>query len=93
MKKGVFMKVEFSLYRGKILLQTEIEECNDYSIPFNMRLQNCLEKFCRKCDADLPIWMSNNTKELAAFHLTTFSEEHFLRKPFFDRLVLKFLGD
>lgn len=87
------MKLEFYLYRGKILLNDDVEECLDYKLSFSERLATCLTNFCQKYDLDTPIWMSSNTKELAAFHLTTFSEEHFMKKPFFDLLVLKFVED
>lgn len=87
------MKVEFYLYRGKILLNDDVEDCQDYQLTFTERLATCLANFCHKYDVDTPIWMSTNTRELAAFHLTTFSSEHFMKKPFFDRLVLKFIED
>lgn len=87
------MKLEFYLYRGKMLLNDDVEECLNYKLTFSERLATCLENFCHKYDLDTPIWMSTNTKELATFHMTTFSAEHFMKKPCFDRLVLKFIAD
>lgn len=87
------MKLEFYLYRGKILLQEDIEECLNYKLTFRERLASCLSSFCQKYDVDTPIWMSTNTREFAAFHMTTFSSEHFMKQPYFDSLVMKFVED
>lgn len=87
------MRIEFVLYKGKNVWVNELKECHDRSLTFSQRLEACLFDFCRSYDVGMPLWMSTNTKEFAAFHQTTFTAEHFMEKTPFDYLLLRFLDD
>lgn len=87
------MRVEFVLYKGKNVWLSELQECHDAKLTFSQRLEHCLFTFCNEHDIGMPLWMSTNTKEFAAFHQTTFTDEHFMEVTPFDRLLLRFIDD
>ena len=56
---------------------------------FQQKLTNCLIDICKKMDIQVPIWMNKNTKELAKFNKTFFTDEQFMEKVYFDRFEIE----
>lgn len=58
---------------------------------FSKQLEECLIRLCRELNAPIPIWVTKNTKEFAAFHQTMFPREQFAEDVYFDRMILRLI--
>jgi hypothetical protein len=64
-------------------------ENTDASKTFAEKLSLCLISICRQLDIQVPIWLAKNTKELANYKKTFFTDEQFLEKVYFDRFEIE----
>ena len=83
------MLIYGKLIKRNLILIEEKAECIDESMDFQQRLTSCLVDICKKMDIQVPIWMNKNTKELANFSKTFFSDEQFMEKVYFDRFEIE----
>jgi hypothetical protein len=72
-----------------MILTEEKAEYTDSDMTFQQKLTNCLIDICKKMDIQVPIWMNKNTKELAKFNKTFFTDEQFMEKVYFDRFEIE----
>lgn len=85
------MKIESGIYIENIPIALAEASCNDSSLSFNKRMEECLLSVCKKLKAPIPLWMKKNTKELANFRQTEFTEEQFMENIVFDKMLLRIL--
>lgn len=72
-----------------MIIVEEKAEYQDESMSFSEKLTACLVDICKKMDIQVPIWMSKNTRELANFQKTFFTDEQFMEKVYFDRFEIE----
>lgn len=83
------MKLEGKLFKGSILIrQAEIVR-NEPSLSFVKELEVCLIDLCRELEVPIPLWLSKNTHEFAAFRQTLFFSDQYTEKVSFDRFQIK----
>lgn len=83
------MLIYGKLIKKNMILTEEKAEYTDSDMTFQQKLTNCLVDICKKMDIQVPIWMNKNTKELAKFNKTFFSDEQFMEKVYFDRFEIE----
>ncbi|HHT95305.1 MAG TPA: hypothetical protein P5064_00625 [Clostridia bacterium] len=83
------MLIYGKLIKNNLILVEEKAECVNPDMNFQQRLTNCLVDICKKMDIQVPVWMSKNTKELARFNKTFFTDEQFMEKVYFDRFEIE----
>jgi hypothetical protein len=74
------MLIYGKLIKKNMILTEEKAEYTDSDMTFQQKLTNCLVDICKKMDIQVPIWMNKNTKELAKFNKTFFTDEQFMEK-------------
>lgn len=79
---------------GKLFLQGKIvREMNsdvpDEGLSFRDKLEKCLLDICSGFDIPVPLWLKKNTRELAIFRRTFFTNEQFMEKIWFDKFEIK----
>ncbi|MDD2262156.1 MAG: hypothetical protein PHC31_05065 [Clostridia bacterium] len=83
------MLIYGKLIKKNMILTEEKAEYTDSDMTFQQKLTNCLIDICKKMDIQVPIWMNKNTKELAKFNKTFFTDEQFMEKVYFDRFEIE----
>lgn len=83
------MLIYGKLIKKNMILTEEKAEYTDSNMTFQQKLTNCLVDICKKMDIQVPIWMNKNTKELAKFNKTFFTDEQFMEKVYFDRFEIE----
>lgn len=83
------MLIYGKLTKKNMILTEEKAEYTDSDMTFQQKLTNCLIDICKKMDIQVPIWMNKNTKELAKFNKTFFTDEQFMEKVYFDRFEIE----
>ncbi|HQM96980.1 MAG TPA: hypothetical protein PK705_08235 [Clostridia bacterium] len=83
------MLIYGKLIKKNMILTEEKAEYTDSDMTFQQKLTNCLVDICKKMDIQVPIWMNKNTKELAKFNKTFFTDEQFMEKVYFDRFEIE----
>ena len=83
------MLIYGKLIKNNLIIREEKAEYTDNSMTFQQKLTSCLVDICKKRDIQVPIWMNKNTKELASFSKTFFSDEQFMEKVYFDRFEIE----
>ncbi len=56
-------------------------------------LEKALVELCREMNIPVPMWLSKNTKEFAAFHQTIFFGEQYTDKVVFDKFQIKMIEE
>ena len=83
------MLIYGKLIKKNMILTEEKAEYTDSDMTFQQKLTNCLIDICKKMDIQVPIWMNKNTKELAKFNKTFFTDEQFMEKVYFERFEIE----
>ncbi len=83
------MLIYGKLIKNNLIICEEKAEYTDKDMTFQQKLTSCLVDICKKMDIQVPIWMSKNTKELANFSKTFFTDEQFMEKVYFDRFEIE----
>jgi hypothetical protein len=85
------VKLEGKLFKGNIMIrQAEIVR-NDPDLSFVKELELCLIDLCRELEIPIPLWLSKNTHEFAAFRQTLFFSDQYTEKVSFDRFQIKLI--
>lgn len=87
------MRLELKTFLSDRLLVQHAEPLPATEAGFTKDLEAALVAGCHAIEAPIPLWMSRNTKEFAAFHQTVFFDEQFLEKTRFDRLQIRLLQE
>lgn len=85
------MKLEGRVFRGNILLQSEMVEIAQGDKSFTACLEQSLIALCRLMEVPIPLWLSKNTTEFARFHQTLFFDGQFTEPVRFDRFQIRWL--
>lgn len=75
---------------GNRLLATCVAVCTE-DFSFHRKMETCLLELCRDLDIPIPIWMPQNTHDLARYRQTVFYPEQFMESVSFGRFHLRFL--
>lgn len=57
------------------------------------RLDAALLALCKQMNVPIPVWLQNNTKQFAAFHMTLFTPDQFVDRVHFDQFQIRLLSD
>ena len=85
------MKLEGRLFKGNIALREAVVERNDPKLTFTKELEALLIEICHELEAPIPLWLSKNTHEFAAFRQTIFFSDQFTERVFFDRFQIRLI--
>ncbi len=85
------MKLEGKLFKGSILIRQAQIIRNDPSLSFVKELELCLIDLCHELEIPIPLWLSKNTHEFAAFRQTLFFSDQYTEKVGFDRFQIKMI--
>ena len=85
------MKLEGRTFEGNKILDVHIVVHEDPSVRFIKELEDTLVQLCYEMKVPVPMWLSKNTHEFAAFRQTIFFAEQFDQKVGFDRFQIRLL--
>ena len=85
------MKLEGKLFRANIVIRFFVVDYEKNELTFVKELENALILLCRELDCPIPLWLSKNTHEFAAFRQTVFFSDQFTEKVQFDRFQIHLL--
>lgn len=85
------MKLEGRTFKGNNILNVQIVEHENSSVRYSKELEETLILLCQEMDVPLPMWLSKNTHEFAAFRQTIFFAEQYNQKVVFDRFQIRLL--
>lgn len=83
--------LEMSLFKYNLLVGQDRAAPDAADAPFHKQVESCLLQLCRRLNAPIPIWLSQNTEEFARFHQTVFFADQFDEPVAFDRMRLKLI--
>jgi hypothetical protein len=73
---------------GKIVKEASSSEHTE-ELSFREKLEKCLLEVCGSLDIPVPLWLKKNTRELAIFQRTFFSNEQFVERVWFDKFEIR----
>jgi len=81
---------------GKLFLEGRIikemsSDTPEEGLSFRDKLEKCLLDVCSGLDIPVPLWLKKNTRELAIFRRTFFTNEQFMEKVWFDKFEIKLI--
>lgn len=85
------IRLEGKLFKANIVASQAVVESGGEEETFVKELEKTLILLCRKLDIPLPLWLSKNTHEFAAFRQTIFFSDQFTDKVSFDRFQIRLL--
>ena len=83
------MKLEGKLFKANVVVQVFIMDYTNDKLTFVKELENTLILLCRELEIPIPLWLSKNTHEFAAFRQTVFFSDQFTEKVRFDRFQIR----
>ena len=85
------MKLEGRTFKGNNILNVTVVSHENPNVRYSKELEETLILLCQEMDLPLPMWLSKNTHEFAAFRQTIFFDEQYNQKVGFDRFQIKLL--
>ena len=85
------MKLEGKLFKGNLMTREAVVIRNDPELSFVKELENALIDLCHVLDIPIPLWLSKNTHEFAAFRQTMFFSDQYTETVYFDRFQIRLL--
>ncbi len=85
------MKLEGRTFKGNNILNVQVVEHENPNARYSKELEENLVLLCKEMDVPIPMWLSKNTHEFAAFRQTIFFAEQFNQKVGFDRFQIRLL--
>ena len=83
------MRLEGKIFKANLMIQDVVIEYKNDALPFVKELETALVQTCRSLEIPIPLWLSKNTHEFAAFRQTVFFADQFTEKVRFDRFQIK----
>lgn len=85
------IKLEGKLFKANLMIayQTVTSDGNEES--FVKELEHALIRLCKALEIPIPLWLSKNTHEFAAFHQTIFFAEQYTETVAFDRFQIRLI--
>jgi len=84
-------RLEGKIFKANLMVATSIVTSDVDSGSFVRDLEQTLIGLCRSLDIPIPLWLSKNTHEFAAFHQTIFFAEQYTEPVKFDRFQIRLL--
>ncbi len=85
------IKLEGKLFKANIVTFQAVVESGGEEDTFVKELEKTLILLCRTLDIPIPLWLSKNSHEFAAFRQTIFFADQFTDRVSFDRFQIKLL--
>jgi len=83
------MKLEGKLFKGNLLIAQAVSDIQGPEMSFVKELETNLIELCRQLEIPIPLWLSKNTHEFAAFRQTMFFADQYTETVRFDRFQIK----
>ena len=85
------MRLEGKLFKGNLMTREAVVTRNDPDVSFVKELENALIDLCHALDVPIPMWLSKNTHEFAAFRQTMFFSDQYTEAVHFDRFQIRLI--
>ena len=85
------MRLEGKLFKANLMIRQAVVTKDNPEMSFVKELESALIELCRTLDMPIPLWLSKNTHEFAAFRQTLFFSDQFTEDVHFDRFQIKLL--
>jgi len=85
------MRLEGKLFKGNLMTREAVVTRNDPDVSFVKELENALIDLCHALDVPIPMWLSKNTHEFAAFRQTMFFSDQYTETVHFDRFQIRLI--
>ncbi len=85
------MRLEGKYFKGNLMIREAVVTRNDPELSFVKELELALIDLCHALDAPIPLWLSKNTHEFAAFRQTIFFSDQYTENVHFDRFQIRLL--
>jgi len=85
------MRLEGKLFKGNLMIREIVVTRNDPELSFVQELEKALVDLCHTIDIPIPLWLSKNTHEFAAFRQTIFFSDQYTEEVHFDRFQIRLL--
>ncbi len=88
---GGNLKLEGKLFKQNIMVREAVVSKDQPELSFVKELESALIDLCHSLEVPIPLWLSKNTHEFAAFRQTIFFSDQFTEKVLFDRFQIRLL--
>lgn len=85
------MKLEGKLFKGNLMIAQAVSTIQAPEMSFVKELETNLIDLCRQLEIPIPLWLSKNTHEFAAFRQTMFFADQYTEPVRFDRFQIKMM--
>jgi hypothetical protein len=89
-ENGVF-RLEGKLFKANLMIASLVVTSQEEGDTFVQNLERSLILLCRSLEIPIPLWLSKNTHEFAAFRQTIFFAEQYNEPVAFDRFQIRLL--
>lgn len=90
-EKNIMVELEGKIFSANIVLKQSIVKSSANTKVFVKELEDALVALCRSLEIPIPLWLSKNTHEFAAFRQTLFFADQFTEDVSFDRFQIRLL--
>jgi hypothetical protein len=88
------MRLEGKLFaKGRLIRHAVVPVPDDASFTLSRRLDLALLALTKTLKLPLPIWLKNNTKQFARFHMTIFFPDQFMEPFDYDQYQIRLIED
>ncbi len=85
------MRLEGKLFKANLMMREAVVTRDDPALSFVKELELSLIDLCHVLDAPIPLWLSKNTHEFAAFRQTIFFSDQYTEIVHFDRFQIRLI--
>ncbi len=85
------MRLEGKLFKGNLMVRESVVTRDDPALSFVRELELSLIDLCHALEAPIPLWLSKNTHEFAAFRQTIFFSDQYTETVHFDRFQIRLI--
>lgn len=85
------MRLEGKLFKGNLMIRESVVTRDDPALSFVRELELSLIDLCHALEAPIPLWLSKNTHEFAAFRQTIFFSDQYTETVHFDRFQIRLI--
>lgn len=85
------MRLEGKQFKANLMIRQAVVTKDNPEMSFVKELESALIELCHALDMPIPLWLSKNTHEFAAFRQTLFFSDQFTEDVHFDRFQIRLL--
>lgn len=85
------IKLEGKLFKANLMIADQMVTIDGDEESFVRELEQALIRLCRVLEIPIPLWLSKNTHEFAAFRQTIFFAEQYTETVAFDRFQIRLI--